>query len=486
MLAFDNLSRDKELDFFSEGMSEEILQKIARSLDLPVIARSSSFQFRGREKAASNITRHLNVTHILDGSVRRQGDDVRITASLVETKTETTIWSGRFDRNLANVLAIHEEIATAVSKELAVVFRTQENTRAIDPLAHDHFLRARSLAGSPINVKKCIALLEKATERQPDFAEAWASLSMARALRARWLTSVDGFSAERSTAIAAADRAIELDPNAGLPLVAQSLLEDPNKFSAQEALLSNARRASPNDPEILKHMSDFSAAIGQMQESRDLLLRASELDPINPMIANNAANAIFDLGLIEEGFQQFSELRERWPAADWLLTAPLMTAAILRDSARVKEFTIHRDRPNETYRLALQISDLFSSPPNVQRETLMRQAEDQLKAIGSVELITLLLLCELNFTDEAFALVDRSSFDFTSGRTPGGAFLIGIIFGALNKNMRKDPRFLTICNGLGLCEYWVESGRWPDCVDALSEHYDFKEGARALVENNLE
>ena len=120
VLAFDNLSGDAELDYFSDGMSDEIRDTVSRGGNLKVIGRASSLQFRGCDKAAANVAAQLRATHVLDGSVRRSGARVRISTELVECATEVSLWSKRFDRDLSDIFALQDEIACAVALALGV------------------------------------------------------------------------------------------------------------------------------------------------------------------------------------------------------------------------------------------------------------------------------------------------------------------------------------------------------------------------------
>jgi len=122
VLPFDSLSADPEMLYFSDGVSEEILQSLARATHLKVIGRSSSFQFRGAAKAAAGASPELKATHIVDGSVRRYGAQVRIIAQLVDCVSQTTLWAQRFDASFADVFALQDEIAAAVAEALNVVF----------------------------------------------------------------------------------------------------------------------------------------------------------------------------------------------------------------------------------------------------------------------------------------------------------------------------------------------------------------------------
>lgn len=118
VLPFENLSDEAGMGLFSDGVSEEILQAVIRSTGLKVIGRSSSFQFRGSRKTLPHVAEQLRATHVLDGSVRRAGEQVRITAYLIECESQTTLWSGRFDRRLADVFALQDAIAEAVAAAL--------------------------------------------------------------------------------------------------------------------------------------------------------------------------------------------------------------------------------------------------------------------------------------------------------------------------------------------------------------------------------
>jgi TolB-like protein len=481
VLAFDNLSSDPEMDYFSDGVSEEILETVARTSDLKVIGRSSSFQFRGKDKAAQNVAAQLRASHLLDGSVRRSGQRVRITASLVECAHQTTLWSGRFDRDLSDVFALQDEIAVEVAKALQLVFAPAASARKVDPEAYDLYLRARALAGAPPNAATCVRLLEEAVSRSPHFAAAWASLAMARAIEARWNAAPEMFAAERDRAIVAAERAIALDGAAGLPLVALSLLEPPGCFAAREALLDRAMAASPSDPEILKQASDFAASVGRLQEGYRLIARASEIDPLNQVLVNGLGVTLANLGRLDECYRIFEAARARWPDFDWLVISPLLIAANLGDW-RTAEPLIEMARADSgQFRLALSMVALLKAPHAAMRQRMIETCERQLSAAGTVELRIISFMYAHGLKDEAFQALARSSFDYRQEQQPERVFLISIIFGVTNAAMRHDPRFVELCGRLGLCDYWVASDKWPDCVDEVSSDYDLKALAREFV-----
>src|SRR6202045_1173696 len=218
VLAFDNLSSDADMEFFSEGISEEILQTVARAAELKVIGRSSSFQFRGADKAAARVASVLKATHVLDGAVQRSQNRLRISASLVECAGETTLWSHRFDRELSDVFALQDEIAAAIAAALKVALLPAPQSGAIDPQAYDAYLKALEMRNQGLqdgNRRAVIVLLNRATELAPGFARAWAFLATMQAAQLRFDESERSAVASRAQIVRAADMALALDPALG-------------------------------------------------------------------------------------------------------------------------------------------------------------------------------------------------------------------------------------------------------------------------------
>ena len=142
VLPFNNLSNDPDLTYFSDGVSEEILYTVGAIEGLRVVGRASSFQFRGADKSVRNVAEALGATHILDGSVRRAGDRVRIHVELVDTHSQATLWSDRYDRSLTDIFALQDEIAAAIATALNRQFAPVRSAITVDPQAYDLYLRA--------------------------------------------------------------------------------------------------------------------------------------------------------------------------------------------------------------------------------------------------------------------------------------------------------------------------------------------------------
>ena len=491
VLAFDNLSSDPEMDYFSNGVSEDIQIAVCRADGLNVIGRASSFQLRGAARMPEAVAASLGATHLLDGSVRKSGDRVRITANLVDCASRATVWSERYDRELAEMFEVQDEIAGAVAKALQAVFSPQGPAPKIDAEAYDAYLRARALAGHPDENAQCRALLERAVGRAPDFAAAWASLAMARALRL--VHDLRGSNAEalaqaRREVFETAERATALDPSLGLPFVALGHLEPPAAWARQEALLERARGASPDDLEVLKHSADFAGNVGRLRENLALVSRAHRADPLNRTSAMNYCVSLADVGLLDEFYEAFKAAQARWPDSDNLLAVPILHATLLRDGRRLEQFLAAARRfvaargETRALRIAMTTAQVALNPTDQARQLLLASAERHLAQSGHVELRTVLFAYWSGLRDEAFDLIARSDYSplfQPEGRRADDTFLTWVIFGATNAGIRRDPRFPELCAKLGLCDYWLDSGRWPDCADELADVYDFRARAAA-------
>ncbi|MBV8681816.1 MAG: hypothetical protein JO111_03000 [Caulobacteraceae bacterium] len=486
VLAFENLSNDPEMDYFSNGVSEDIQIAICRAGGLNVIGRASSLQLRGEARTPEAVSETLGATHLLDGSVRKSGDRVRITANLIDCASRTTIWSDRYDRELAEVFEVQDDIASAVADALQAVFRRQAPAPKIDGAAYDAYLRARALAGHPDENAQCRGLLEVAVARAPDFAPAWASLSMARALHLVHDLQ-DGQSEARAQArrevFEAAGQASALDPSLGLPFVALAHLEPPAAWARQESLLEQARSASPDDLEVLKHLADFAGNVGRVGETFELVARAHRADPLNRTSAMNYCVALADVGRLDESYEAFRAAQARWPDSDNLVAVPILHAVLLRNEQRLEQFLSAARRfivakgETRALRIAMTTAHVALNPTDEARQLLLASAERHLAKSGRVELRTALFAYWAGLTDEAFELIARSDYTHLfqpEGRRADDTFLTAVIFGVTNAGIRRDPRFPDLCAKLGLCDYWLDTGRWPDCADEVAGVYDFR------------
>lgn len=254
VLPFADLSPDGDQAYFGDGIAEEILNVLTRVDGLDVASRTSAFQFRGDALGIPAIADRLNVRHVVEGSVRKAGDTLRITAQLIDAEGDRHLWSDTFDRPLTteNIFAIQDEIATEIVRALSNTLGIEApdvdvgaDTANLD--AYELFLRGQALyhSRSTTNIPEGIDALEQAVAADPEFARAWAALSAIYAVAPSWIGAPDGrdFHAE---AMVAADRATALNPQLARPFAVRGLVER-DRFNWVEAL-EQVNRAIAIDP----------------------------------------------------------------------------------------------------------------------------------------------------------------------------------------------------------------------------------------------
>ncbi|MGN6728636.1 MAG: tetratricopeptide repeat protein [Rhodanobacteraceae bacterium] len=286
VLPFVNMSGDPKNDYFSDGITEEILNALAQVPKLKVAARTSAFAFKGKEEDLRKVGEVLDVATVLEGSVQRSGDEVRITAQLIDTRTGYHLWSEKYDRKLTSIFAVEDEISKAIADKLRVQLvgdnRSLVAQTRIDPRAHDLYLRAiAAIARRGPALKDAVLLLQQATARDPDYASAWAALSQAYELLpwyelAEWPGSLA--SAEQS-----ARRALALDAQSGEAHAAlANVLRDRLDYTTAEREYRRALALNPGSSEIRNQYAQLLNAIGASDAMLHQERSAISLDPLAP------------------------------------------------------------------------------------------------------------------------------------------------------------------------------------------------------------
>jgi adenylate cyclase len=281
ILPFSNMSGDKEQDYFSDGITEDIITEISRFRELRVIARNSSFAFRGQNIDIGEIARKLGVQFVVEGSVRKAGNRLRITAQLIEAASDRHVWAERYDRDLDDVFAIQGEISQTIASIVAGHVKTagaaRSKARPTESLtAYDLFLQARaSMSRHGLN-EECAPLLTRAIELDPDYA-------MAHALMANMLmnrTLYDGDLATRERATEYARRAIALDPNEpwghGMLGFCLTFL---HRLPEAGMHFDRARQLNPNDVFIAVLHANWHCFSGHAEQAIAGMQEALKLDP---------------------------------------------------------------------------------------------------------------------------------------------------------------------------------------------------------------
>jgi TolB-like protein/Tfp pilus assembly protein PilF len=277
------MSSDEEQEYFSDGLTEELLNLLARIPELRVTSRSSAFYYKGKDFKIADVGRELGVGHILEGSVRRSGETIRITAQLINVADDAHIWSETWDRTFDDIFVIQDEIAEAVVGELKVRLAGQVPQVAdTDPEAYSLYLRARHLVDTRTvqNYEKAMQFLQAALAIDSEFAAAWLELG-----KVYWVGRGIGMFAQKaaiSNARDAANKVLKLDPdNARAHMlrsrIASSLEMDMVTASRE---IQRALELNPNDADILRTSGFVAARIGDFDGAIELFEKAKLLDPV--------------------------------------------------------------------------------------------------------------------------------------------------------------------------------------------------------------
>jgi TolB-like protein/Flp pilus assembly protein TadD len=289
VLPFVNLSGDREQEYFSDGLTEELLNSLAEINELQVAARTSSFSFKEHPDIAS-VAHKLNVGAVLEGSVRRSAHTVRITAQLINTVTGFHLWSKTYDRDLGDVLQLQTEIATAVAEALKVTLLGDVAARievggTRNPAAFDAYLRAAKVYRGALDddsLRDSIARYGEAIQLDPDYAIAYANRSIARFGLARNWARGDSIRDYRESAQADARKAILLAPDlAEGHLALAILLEGTLEFVSANQEYRRALALAPGNARVLSYYGTFAVQMGQIEVGLEAAHRSVVLDPLN-------------------------------------------------------------------------------------------------------------------------------------------------------------------------------------------------------------
>jgi TolB-like protein len=284
VLPFANMSEDKANEYFADGIAEELLNSLARIKDLEVRGRTSSFYFKGRSEDLHTISKMLNVENIIEGSVRKAGEQVRITVQLINTRTDAHLWSETYDRALDDIFAVQENIARSVASALQITLGVGELGRATGMTrnveAYDAYLAGRSLLYQPgrENVSRAIEQYEQAVALDPDFAIAWAALARVYQpdLAMAFIPErAEEFIAKRDAASA---RVMAIAPEADYAL--RIAAEQSGDRVEVERLRKQALALDPAGYESNISYGSFLSSVGRPTEAIDYLQRAIRAEPL--------------------------------------------------------------------------------------------------------------------------------------------------------------------------------------------------------------
>jgi eukaryotic-like serine/threonine-protein kinase len=325
VLPLENLSGDPQQQYFADGMTEELTTELSQVSSLRVVSRTSAMRFKGTQKSVPEIARELNVDAVVEGSVERDGDRVRITAQLVQGPTDTHLWAKGYERDFRDSLSLQDEVAQAIVDEIQLKLTPQEQARfarkeVLDPEAHEDYLRGLfylNLRNGP-DERKAIELFQAAIKKDPAYAAAYASL--ADSYRALIFNSNAAPADVLPQSEAAAKRALEIDDQLAEAHVslAGNLADYDWNWAAGEREFQTALRLNPNSSRAHASYAHFLRQQGKTDESIREGRRAVELDPVFTEASFLLAQSLYEARRYDEAVAQLRktlEIEPRfWPA----------------------------------------------------------------------------------------------------------------------------------------------------------------------------
>jgi TolB-like protein/Flp pilus assembly protein TadD len=303
VLPFVNMSSDEEQEYFSDGLSEELLNLLAKIPELRVTSRSSAFSYKGKDFKIADVGRELNVSNVLEGSVRKAGNKVRVTAQLIRVEGDVHVWSETYDRSLENIFEIQDEIAQAVVAQLKVkLLGAVPTVKETDPEAYSLFLQARHLSNllTPSGWEKSNEIYEKVLALAPDYASAWAG--MGRNYNNMSTFNVLPMQEGRRLALDASNKALAIDPEnvmamRNLSFIARAMDGD---FVAAAQYMEHALALEPNNPNNIGAAATLVGYLGRLDEAIRLGQYTLTLDPVNPVGYLNLASMYVSAGRLDD------------------------------------------------------------------------------------------------------------------------------------------------------------------------------------------
>jgi len=302
VLPFVNMSADAEQEYFSDGISEELLNLLAKIPELRVPARTSSFQFKGQMLDIAEVAKQLNVAHVLEGSVRKSGVRIRVTAQLIEADTGYHLWSDTYDRELTDIFQIQDDISAAIVDALSATLglgtvKTPQVIAASSPEAYNAYLLGQHLLAqrTKADIEAAVTNFERALELDPDYAPAHAGLGLAWRLLLSERSSYGTLTLEEmlSESLPHIERALELDPMLPEALGTMGLiLEARQAYEEAVPYYERALEINPSQTDVRNWLSSALDTLGRYDESFTAMETAYELDPLSLLTLHNYTNEL--------------------------------------------------------------------------------------------------------------------------------------------------------------------------------------------------
>ena len=466
VLPFTDLSENSDQEYFSDGLSEDLINTLAMMPDLQVAGRESSFYYKGRDEVLSNVGDALGVANILLGSVRKSGDSLRVTAQLVSAGNGFNIWSRTYDRELADVFVIRNEIVEEVTTALSVTlgagdFDLPGMTRNIE--AYDLTLQALALYNqfTPDNVFRAINLLEEAVSLDPDYGRGWLILGDMYDTSQLILSQDQAVDFPAQAAAAFAEAARNSPDMPELMLVEAGSLRNAGRFREAENLyLSYFDNYGYSTPRAMEEYAQMLSRTGQFNSAISMLKRSRQQDPFNPRYTYQLAlHELYrgqesEVSLLAEYGRGLEGGDFLFAALDWELA---LRQGDLEGAARMI-LAYYEDNPQDTYDATVSRRFMERFAETLKVNDFEASTEDIIAMINDPSITPL----ELGYVARLVAVMGQPeiALDYWFGQDASPA-----IWDKVYEDMRRLPDFNQLLQEKGVVDYWRVSENWGEfCV----------------------
>jgi TolB-like protein len=442
VLPFVDMSEKHDQEYFSDGLSEELLDLLAKTQGLEVIARTSSFYFKGKQVTIAEIANTLHVAHLLEGSVRKAGHTMRVTAQLIRAKDGVHLWSDTYDRDFKDVFKVQDQIAAAVVKALQVKLlstplKAESETHNTD--AYSLYLQGQyfSRRASNVDVERGISSLKQAIALAPDFAPAHAEVASAYVYVA---TFGSGASTTLDRASAEVDEALRLDPTLRMAHNVRSNLAIISwDWAAAKTQLDQALASAPRDPEALFRRGQLARALGHPDEALIYYRKSLELDPLR-------VTYLIQLAMLLDSLRRPEEARAAAETAiaisPTVSKAHLLLGLLELNASHLDAASAAMERePAEYYRLEGQAIVAFANKRLAESDAALGRLIDAHHDTAAVQIAQ--AYAYRGERAKAFDWLDRA----VAQRDPG---LINLKTDPLLAGLRGEPRYKTVLRKMKL------------------------------------
>ncbi len=448
VLPFVNMSSDEEQEYFADGLSEELLNLLAKIPELRVASRSSAFQFKGQRIDIPVVAQQLNVAHILEGSVRKDGDRLRITAQLIKADDGFHMWSESYDRELQSVFAIQDEIANAVVDALRVeLLGEAPKATETDPEAYALFLQGRYFfnLGDTEDWTKSVDAYQQALEIDEDYAPAWAGLAVSYNNLADYgvINPLEGHGLARS----AADRAVALDPSLAAGWTSLSVIKRIYDWDWEgaETAVQEALRLEPGNVDAVGEAADVAATLGRLDEAISLSQQAVALDPLGLGPLARQGGVLVAAGRLDEAEavkRHLLTLDPAYPSGRYSLAVVL----IFKDQSEDALREINQESSAIWKDVGLPLA-LYALGREEEADRALRVLIEEYGAVGAFQVAQ--TYAQRGDLDGAFEWLERAIVQRDGG-------IPNLLAAPFLNMLHDDPRWESLLDKVGLLPYWRE------------------------------